>query len=151
MDATAAIIAKATEWVSATSQAGVYDGTPLSASGIALARRVGVSRPELIRVVVVDELPTPSDPELLAIAQERGLLTLDTDGLTLAYAVFMRRGKYADPGLLAHEFRHVHQYESLGSVRGFLEKYIPEVLQFGYYDAPMEVDARAHERFGSHG
>ena len=151
MNTIGALIAKATAWASAKSQSGIYEGTPLSTSGISLARRVGVSRPELIRVVVVDEIPAPSDPELLAIAQEKGLLTPDTDGLTLSYAVFIRRGKDANPRLLAHEFRHVHQYETLGSVRGFLERYIPEVLEFGYDDAPMEVDARAHERFGSHG
>jgi hypothetical protein len=52
---------------------------------------------------------------------------------------------HVDPRLLRHEFRHVHQYEMAGSIIAFLPVYLGQIVQFGYRDAPLEVDARAHE------
>jgi hypothetical protein len=39
----------------------------------------------------------------------------------------------------------VYQYERAGSIAAFLAKYVPDVIEFGYRDAPDEVDARAWE------
>jgi hypothetical protein len=120
----------------------------LSPQSIEIAKRVGVSKPDLIGVLVVDQMPAPDDPERRAIGERYGLLTPDTDGLTLAYAVFLRRGRDADARLLAHKFRHVQQYEAAHSVKEFLSAYISQLLDVGYHDAPLEVDARAHEHHG---
>ncbi|ARU29033.1 hypothetical protein CBR65_17170 [Cellvibrio sp. PSBB006] len=68
----------------------------------------------------------------------------DTIGLTLGYGIYLREG-YITDRLLSHEFRHVQQYEVAGSVQAFIVEYIQQIFQYGYYDAPYEVDARAHE------
>ena len=68
-------------------------------------------------------------------------------GLTLGYAVFVRRG-HETLRLLSHEFRHVYQYEQAGSIGAFLSVYLPQVVQFGYEQAPFEIDARAHQETG---
>lgn len=140
------LLPRAIAWAEFQQQHVAQVGTPLSAQGQSLARAVGVKRPELIRVKVVDALPLPEDPELRAVALQTGLLGPGMIGLTLGYAVFACRGHDADPRLLSHEFRHVYQYEVLGSVASFLPVYLQQIAQFGYNDAPLEVDARAHEK-----
>ncbi len=109
-----------------------------------LARRVGVAHPERIRVELVDALPTPDEPALRAAAIEAGLLGPGLVGLTLGYAIFVRRG-HLSPRVLSHECRHVHQYETRGSIEAFLPVYLAQVISYGYPDAPFELDAQAYE------
>lgn len=66
-------------------------------------------------------------------------------GLTLHYAVLIADGHVDDERLLRHEFRHVYQYETAGSTVAFLEDYFAQLLDVGYRDAPLEIDARRHE------
>jgi hypothetical protein len=47
--------------------------------------------------------------------------------------------------LLAHECRHVAQYEMAGSVAAFLTVYLHQLVTVGYDNSPFEIDARAHE------
>jgi hypothetical protein len=148
MDLAAAVsilVPRATAWAETQAQSCLLSGTPLSDSGLALARKVGVQNPELIRVGIVHALPVPDDPELRVMALQTGLLGAQTLGLTLGHAVFLRRGHETDPRLLRHEFRHVQQYEVAGSISRFLPIYLSQVVQFGYANAPLECDARAYE------
>jgi hypothetical protein len=108
----------------------------------ALAQRVGAR----IRLVAVDAFREPEDEELRAAAVRLGLFGPGMNGLTLGHAVILRRGHHFDGALLAHEFRHVAQYEAAGSIASFLSKHLPELAQFGYDNSPFEIDARAHER-----
>ncbi len=66
-------------------------------------------------------------------------------GLTLGDAVFICVGHEMNPRLLRHELRHVYQYEQAGSISAFLPLYLGQIVQFGYRNAPLEQDARAHE------
>jgi len=140
------LLPRAIAWAERQEKRVLAEGTPLSAHWQALARSVGVQEPERIRVVVVDALPLPDDPDLQAFALQTGLLGPGMIGLTLGYAVFACRGHDASPRLLSHEFRHVHQYEVFGSIKQFLPVYLEQIAQFGYDDAPLEEDARANEK-----
>jgi Domain of unknown function (DUF4157) len=132
----------AVEWATATSANGAGTGTPLGARGIELARKVGVMNPEQIRVVAVDQLPQPAHPLLHQAASQVGLL--NGTGLTLGQTIFLcRRDGRAQ--LLAHECRHVAQYEMAGSIAAFLAVYLEQLVSVGYANAPYEIDARAHE------
>lgn len=51
--------------------------------------------------------------------------------------------------LVTHELRHVHQYETAGSIAAFLPVYLQQILDYGYAHAPLEMDARAHEQVGA--
>ena len=66
-------------------------------------------------------------------------------GLTLGYGVYVCHG-HGSIRLLSHEFRHVYQYEHAGSIAAFLPAYLQQIVTVGYNNAPLEVDARAHER-----
>ena len=113
---------------------------------LSIANQVGVRRPELIRICLVDAVPMPSDPLLAEAANQVGLAADGMAGLTLGYVVFVRRGHESNLRLLSHEFRHVAQYEASGGIAQFLGAHLRHLVAFGYEDSPFEVDARAHER-----
>jgi hypothetical protein len=131
-------------WAEAEANEIAKTGAFLTPSEEAIARAVGVLRPELVRIAVVDELPQPKNAVLKLAAQQAGLLGPGMVGLTLGYAVFICRG-HKTRGLVSHELRHVHQYERNGSISGFLPIYLKQIIDVGYADAPFEADARAHE------
>lgn len=138
------LVPRAIAW--ATSQAELIrtTGFSLNENGLALAQQVGVTRPELVRVRYVPQLPIPDDPLLRDVASGSGLLGPGMVGLTLGHGIFIVDG-YGDMRLMSHELRHVHQYERLGSIEAFMPVYLAQIAAVGYRDAPMEQDARAHE------
>lgn len=132
-------------WAEARARKASEVGTALTADEQNIARAVGVVRPELVRIEIVgDRLPMPDDPLLRAAATQAGLLGPGMVGLTLGYSIFICRG-HKTRRLLAHELRHVYQYEQHGSIAAFLPVYLGQVLQVGYEAAALERDARAHE------
>jgi hypothetical protein len=122
----------------------INSGWPLSELELSLAKQVGVAYPERIRYIYVPQLPTPNDSALREFARDNGLLGPEMKGLTLMYGIYFCQGHHSKR-LLLHECRHVHQYEQAGSIASYLPKYLREVIQFGYVNAPYEIDARAHE------
>jgi hypothetical protein len=139
------LAALAADWAERFAADSLAAGRPLDAGERAIARRVGVRDPSKVRVRVVEELPAPGDPRLVAAAGRIGLMPQAASGMTLGYAILLKRGKETDARLLSHELRHVAQYEAQGGIRPFLALHIPHLLQFGYDDSPFEQDARAHE------
>jgi hypothetical protein len=137
---------KAIAWAEARAQKAAETGDPLREEEMRVARAVGVARPELVRIETVGaRLPMPDDPALKAAAIEAGLLGPGMVGLTLGHAIFVCEG-HRTARLMAHELRHVHQYEQHGSIAAFLPVYLRQVLEVGYEEAPLEQDARAFER-----
>ena len=103
------------------------NGNALTKVEIDITHSVGVQRPELIRVAIVDRLPLPEDPMLREAALQTGLLGRGMVGLTLGYSVLICRG-HKTRCLLSHEFRHVYQYESHGGIAAFLPVYLQQDL-----------------------
>lgn len=138
-------IEAATAWVEQQQILISVQGRRLSHAEQALAKAVGVTQPQNVYVLEVPVITRPDNAELAAICEQYGFLTEDTIGLTLGYGIYIKQG-HLTTRLLSHELRHVHQYEQAGSVSAFLSRYITEIMQFGYADAPYEIDARAHEQ-----
>jgi len=138
------LLPRAIQWAEAQAQDALRIGRPLNSTEFDFARSVGVGHPEEIRIKTVEMLPAPSDPDLREAAIQAGLIGQGMIGLTLGYAVFICVG-FESPRLLRHEFRHVYQYESAGSISAFLPVYLGQIVQVGYRNAPLEQDARAHE------
>lgn len=119
-------------------------GHVLSEYGFDLARRVGVARPDLVRLMIVPEVPAPEDPELREMAIALNLLGPQTHGIALGYGIYMVQG-HEGTRLASHELRHVYQYEQYGGIDGFMPVYLAQIARHGYRNSPMEQDARAHE------
>ena len=140
----AQLLAPAIAWAEMQSRQAEQEGQNLSPTGLEIAKRAGVKRPELIRIKTVDQLPLPVEPLLQQAAVETGSFGPGVVGLTLGHSIFVVRG-HMTPRLLAHECRHVYQYESCGSIADFLPVYLEQIATVGYQNAPLEQDARAHE------
>src|SRR5689334_1718662 len=84
------LLPMAITWAEGAARDGRAAGLPLDAAGIGLAECVGVRQASAIRLVVVDEFPSPSDPALRQAGMQAGLLGAHGLGLTLGYAVFLR-------------------------------------------------------------
>jgi len=138
------LLPKAIVWAEERAVEIASSGLPLDSRGISLAQRVCVAHPELIRVLVVDRLPFPSDPQLQQAALATGLLGPGMVGLTLGHGIYLCHG-HISARLLSHECRHVYQYEQAGSVAAYLPVYLQQIVDFGYTNAPFEIDARNHE------
>jgi len=136
---------RAVAWARSQRDASLEAGRPLLAGEIELARRVGVENPERIRLHVVDEFPRPDDVELRRVADHLGFFSPGMIGLTLGHAVLVGTAHRRSERLLRHEFRHVHQFELAGSFDAVLATYLAEIVDHGYPDAPLEIDARRHE------
>jgi len=141
------LLPKAIAWAQDRAEEIRATGDALTDAELSLARRVGVSEPELIRVSIVSALPLPIDPDLRQAAVATGLLGPGMVGLTLGHGIYICAG-YKSPRLLSHECRHVHQYERAGSIAEYLPIYLQQVAAVGYHNAPFEIDARAHELTG---
>lgn len=121
-------------------------GESLTTREIQLAQQVGVVNTEKVRVLTVSKIPTPTHPVLLKAANKVGFMTTSPAGLTLGHSIYICEG-FRSERLLSHELRHVQQYEHYGSIKHFLREYLAQVLQYGYINAPLEIDARQHEVF----
>ena len=136
---------KAIIWAQEQSHIILETGTSLSASEVELAKVVSVEHPELVRVIEVDTIPAPSDPEIKSIVESTGLFGPNIAGITFGYGIYIKKNQ-RNNRLMSHELRHVYQYEQAGSVRNFLLNYIHELLSVGYANAPLELDAKNHEQ-----
>jgi hypothetical protein len=132
-------------WAEARSNEILASGETLTDTGLRIARSVGVTHPERIRILEVAQMPLPDDPQLRFAALQTGLLGPNIAGLTLGHGIYIVRG-HGSNRLVSHECRHVFQYETAGSIAVFLPVYLQQIAVVGYEHAPLEIDARAHER-----
>lgn len=138
------LLTAAAAWIDRLEQQALTHGRPLKPHELALARHTGVREAQRIRLLELDDFPQPADPALCATAKAYGLLSERSCGLTAGHGILVRRGM-DDTRVLSHECRHVQQYEVAGSTLAFLTEYLGQIVAYGYWDAPLEQDARGHE------
>lgn len=119
-------------------------GVTLSTEYIKIAKEVGVHKPEEVRILHAKSIPFPEEPLLRQAAINTGMLGPTTRGLTLGHSIYII-DRNENTRLISHELRHVYQYEQFGSIEAFLAEYLKQIVEFGYLDAPLEIDARNHE------
>lgn len=115
-------------------------GRVLSARELEVARRLGVSNPEKVRVAVLEVFPLPSDPELLVEAKRYGFGSRFEAGRTDGYVITLKPWVAENQTVLAHELVHVSQYERMGR-KAFLRRYLLEMEILGYARSPLELEA----------
>ena len=135
------VLPLAAEWAEAKEQVVLKNGVPLSDSQMDDARRVGVIHPEKLRIFEVPQIPLPKHPVLKAAAEETQLITPSTVGLTVRYGIFIHSDFSDDRYLMVHELVHTSQYEKLGGFLPFFRKYLLQLINIGYPEAPMEQEA----------
>ena len=139
----AEMLPRAIAWAEMQARNILEHGVDLSPRGIDVARRAGVLHPERVRSLSVPAIPLPEEEDLRQAALGFNLIAPATAGLTLGYGIFFVERYRGDGPLVAHELKHVAQYESCGGFDGFLQKYLSEVNEYGYPAAQMEQEAIA--------
>ena len=86
------LVPKAVQWAETHSRLILGSGRPLSEQESQVARAVGVTSPELIRVLDVSKLPMPEDPILYQAAVATGMLGPNMVGLTLGHGIYICHG-----------------------------------------------------------
>lgn len=123
-------------------------GVPLTDSLLADARRIGVQRPERVRLRVVNQVPGGMPDWLRKALQPLGLCSPLTSGMSLRYGIFVRSDCWGDQRLVRHELVHTQQYERLGGFWPFLRSYLFECLaEPGYPFGLLEQEAQNREDF----
>jgi hypothetical protein len=128
-------------WAGEQEQLILKRGIGLTEARMVDAHSIGVAAPGRVRLLAVEEIPLPEHPRLRAAAQETGLLGSGTAGLTLGYGIFICSPFWEARELIVHELVHCRQYEQLGGLEPFLNKYLWECVTLGYAQAPMEQEA----------
>jgi hypothetical protein len=119
-------------WATEQEQEILRAGVPLSAEEIADARTIGVKEWDRIRLLRIEVIPRPAQPQLRAACDAIDFLSPATRGLTLGFGIFIRSDCWRDRSLIVHELAHVGQYERLGGILPFLRSYLYESLTVGY-------------------
>ena len=136
----------AVPWVRYREAQALRQGVPLTADAMKFAERLGIQKPEAVRLLQVDAVRA-FDAPLLRVPfyfVDRGFRF--TAGITLRYAILIRSDFWNEPSLIAHELVHVHQYERLGGIAPFLWRYLRECLVDGYSFSQLEQEAVARSR-----
>ncbi len=133
-------------WAAEHERAILQTGVALTDEQIADATRVGIMKPERVRLLGVPAIPTPSHPALAAVVEATSLISPLTIGLTLRYGIFIRDDYWGQRRLVVHELAHTMQYERLGTIEVFMRQYLHECFTIGYPAAPMEQEAKRIER-----
>lgn len=136
------------DYIREAERAGSKDGHALDAAQLELARTIGVSEPERVRVVYTRHFPVASDAALAAQLKTRfGIGGAADGGLTMGHTIYIAEKYSGARWLLSHELTHVVQFERLG-VERFAHDYLTQMLVVGYARAPLERAAAANEPLG---
>jgi hypothetical protein len=138
------LIPKAFEWYEATEKKLLVQGRSLSKSEVINARKLGVSRPERVRVVILAKFPMPTDRVLLTEAKRFGFGSRAEIGRTMGDAILVKPHGTKDPTVVAHELVHVAQQDRLGKEQ-FVRQILTELMTVGYEKSPLEIEAYAKQ------
>jgi hypothetical protein len=139
---------KAVAFVESSDQQIQTQGRALTTDELQLARTVGVTQPERVRILIADAFIAPQDPQFAIQARELGLGDRAEGGRTTGHGIQIKPQYASARWILAHELTHVGQYERLGT-QEFVREYLTELLLVRYVRAPLEAAAHANEPIGN--
>ena len=131
-------IPKAVQWVTQIEQACMEIGHQLSPQSKRDARTIGVQQIDLVRVMVLNETPLPTDRDLRKFILQTAICS--NKGIAFGHGIFLETGAYCRR-LIAHKLAHVMQYERFGGIEPFLVAYMPEAFPPYYPNGPLEQEA----------
>ena len=136
-------------WVHHRQATILREGIALTHEQRDLARVLGVTAVERVRVMSASVVPMPMPDFARRVAESAGWISPHIVGMTLGHGIVLHDDCCGDQQLLAHELTHVHQYERLGGIAPFLRHYLRECVWLGYPLGPLEMEASAAEIRGS--
>lgn len=130
-----------------TLETGVLEaGRSLAQWQTADAQQVGVRFPRRVRVLLVDAIPAPGDPELRAAAESCRFLDGRDGHLTLGYAIMIHRRCVGSRRILRRALGAVAEFELAGSLQAFLAGHLDEAWRTATADFPSDDQIPSHVR-----
>jgi hypothetical protein len=114
----------AVKWAKAQEQFVLKHGNLLSARHLADAKLAGVQEPARIRVLAVDRISLPDDPQLAEASKRIGIVTEDTRCMGFGYALIIRVDAWNDRELILHNLVHIAQCEQSGGLAQWCREYL---------------------------
>jgi hypothetical protein len=118
------LAALAYQWAQQQETCVLQHGVPLAPRQVADARRAGVHDPTRVRVLVVDRIPLPDDPELADAARHAQIITDASRADAIGYGIIIRADSWQNRELLLHQLVHVAQCERAGGLGPFVTEYL---------------------------
>lgn len=137
------ILSQYIDWASETEAAGVKVGEPLNEAQLALAKEIGIKKPEKVRLVYVDAVPFPYDnPMLKFVGEATGFIGdgIINNAQVFGYSIYVRKDFPLNTPKLAHELVHVLQIER-ASLKQVISQHFSDLLKYGYDNSPLELEA----------
>jgi hypothetical protein len=139
-----AILPFACVWAKRQESIILRTGFALSNEQCEIAKRLGILRPERVRLRAVVQMP-PLNWFLRRAGEKLGVVSDQTIGMTLRYGIYIRKDHWGARRLLVHELAHVAQYERTGGFCTFLSQYLEECINPGYPLGELEQEAKRAE------
>lgn len=121
----------------------LFEGRPLTADELALARAANIKHPDRVRILVLPSIPVPQSAYLRAKLDELDLLQLIrlARGTTKGYGIIVTHSGSRRRKVIAHELVHVGQYEQLGGIAALMRHHLPDLISNGYRRSTIESEA----------
>ena len=123
-------------------------GNPLNARHTRDAVLAGVRDCARVRVLVVDRIPLPENPELAEASKRIGIITEDTRCVGFGHALIIRVDAWNDRELILHNLVHIAQCEGCGGLAQWVRQYLRDRTNCPNFTiGSLEEEARrvAHE------
>lgn len=137
-------------WANEMELAGLNSGKPLDEKQLAIAKEIGLQKPENVRLVYVDKVPFPYENILLRVVGEA--VGFIGDGIVnnaqvFGFSIYVRKGYELTTPNLAHELVHVLQIER-ASLEQVITQHFADLSRYGYDNSPLEVEAfKAEQKY----
>lgn len=136
------------QWAKAQEEFVLARGNPLGTRHAHDASLVGVQDSARVRVLVVDRIPLPENPELAEASKRVGIITEDTRCAGFGHALIIRGDAWNDRELILHNLVHIAQCERCGGLEQWVRQYLRDRTNCPNFTiGSLEEEARrvAHE------
>ena len=136
------------QWAKAQEDFVLARGNPLSPRHQRDAVLAGVQDCARVRVLVVDRIPLPENPELAQASKRIGIITEDTRCVGFGHALIIRVDAWNDRELILHNLVHIAQCERCGGLGEWVRQYLGDRANCPNFTiGAVEEEARraAHE------
>ena len=112
------------QWAKAQEEFVLAHGSPLSPRHMVDAELAGVVDRGAVRVLVVDRIPLPENPELAKASRRIGIITEDTRCVGFGRALIIRADVWNDRELILHNLVHIAQSQRSGGLEEWVRQYL---------------------------
>jgi hypothetical protein len=118
------LLPRAYEWAKKQEEFVLARGHALGPTHAWDAHLAGVRDCARVRVLVVDRIPLPDDPDLARASKTLGIINENTRCVGFGHALIVRGDAWSDRELILHNLVHIAQCERSGGLEQWCRQYL---------------------------